>query len=74
MNYTYIPSSQYSSRPVIVMTSNPSSKKTNNMIENPSVSLLVHDCKMRLPLLENSLASQPQYHEEKRTLTMLPSN
>ncbi|KAJ1336071.1 pyridoxamine 5'-phosphate oxidase-like protein [Microdochium nivale] len=43
MNYTYIPSSQYSSRPVIVMTSNPSSKKTNNMIENPSVSLLAHD-------------------------------
>ncbi|KAH7037167.1 uncharacterized protein B0I36DRAFT_261683 [Microdochium trichocladiopsis] len=45
MNYTYIPSSQYSSRPVIVMTSNPSSKKTNNMIENPNVSLLVHDCR-----------------------------
>ncbi|XXH02628.1 hypothetical protein Hte_009007 [Hypoxylon texense] len=43
MNYTYIPSSQYSSAPVIVMTTNPSSKKTNNLVENPNVSLLVHD-------------------------------
>ncbi|KAI0835468.1 hypothetical protein F5Y06DRAFT_135427 [Hypoxylon sp. FL0890] len=43
MNYTYIPSSQYSSVPVIVMTTNPSSKKTNNLIANPNVSLLVHD-------------------------------
>lgn len=43
MNYTYLPSSPYSSSPVIVMTTNPSSKKTNNLIENPNVSLLVHD-------------------------------
>ncbi|KAI1140912.1 hypothetical protein F5Y05DRAFT_291208 [Hypoxylon sp. FL0543] len=43
MNYTYIPSSQYSSAPVIVMTTNPSSKKTNNLVVNPNVSLLVHD-------------------------------
>ncbi|KAI6085241.1 hypothetical protein F4821DRAFT_241025 [Hypoxylon rubiginosum] len=43
MNYTYIPSSQYSAAPVIVMTTNPSSKKTNNLVENPNVSLLVHD-------------------------------
>ncbi|KAI1395653.1 hypothetical protein F4819DRAFT_179425 [Hypoxylon fuscum] len=43
MNYTYIPSSQYSSLPVIVMTTNPSSKKTNNLVLNPNVSLLVHD-------------------------------
>lgn len=44
MNYTYIPSSRFSSTPVIVMTTNPSSKKTNNLIRNPNVSLLVHDC------------------------------
>ncbi|KAI0883915.1 uncharacterized protein GGS22DRAFT_166409 [Annulohypoxylon maeteangense] len=43
MNYTYIPSSQYSTAPVIVMTTNPSSKKTNNLVVNPNVSLLVHD-------------------------------
>ncbi|OTB07396.1 hypothetical protein M426DRAFT_318086 [Hypoxylon sp. CI-4A] len=43
MNYTYIPTSQYSSAPVIVMTTNPSSKKTNNLVVNPNVSLLVHD-------------------------------
>ncbi|KAH9889110.1 pyridoxamine 5'-phosphate oxidase [Xylariomycetidae sp. FL2044] len=43
MNYTYIPSSEYSSAPVIVMTTNLSSKKTNNLLVNPNVSLLVHD-------------------------------
>ena len=45
MNYTYLPSSRFSPHaPVIVMTTNPSSKKTNNLVENPNVSLLVHDC------------------------------
>lgn len=44
MNYTYLPSSPYSSAPVIVMTTNPASKKTNNLVANPNVSLLVHDC------------------------------
>ncbi|KAM4065287.1 pyridoxamine 5'-phosphate oxidase domain-containing protein [Hirsutella rhossiliensis] len=43
MNYTYLPSSPYSSRPVIVMTTNPASRKTTNIIANPNVSLLVHD-------------------------------
>lgn len=43
MNYTYLPTSQYSTTPVIVMTTNPSSKKMNNVVENPNVSLLVHD-------------------------------
>ncbi|KAK3944029.1 hypothetical protein QBC46DRAFT_280901 [Diplogelasinospora grovesii] len=43
MNYTYLPSSPYSSAPVIVMTTNPASKKTNNLVANPQVSLLVHD-------------------------------
>ena len=44
MNYTYLPSTPYSSAPVIVMTTNPASKKMNNLVVNPSVSLLVHDC------------------------------
>ncbi|CZS99117.1 hypothetical protein WAI453_008365 [Rhynchosporium graminicola] len=43
MNYTYLPSSQYSTSPTIIMTTNPSSKKTLNLISNPNVSLLVHD-------------------------------
>ncbi|OAA47032.1 FMN-binding split barrel-related protein [Metarhizium rileyi] len=43
MNYTYLPSSPYSSTPVIIMTTNPASRKTTNIIANPSVSLLVHD-------------------------------
>jgi hypothetical protein len=48
MNYTYLPSSPYSSSPVIVMTTNPASRKTTNIISNPNVSLLVHDCKLKL--------------------------
>lgn len=45
MNYTYLPSSPYSpgGAPVIVMTTNPASKKMNNLVANPNVSLLVHD-------------------------------
>ncbi|KAL7930995.1 hypothetical protein V8C35DRAFT_310967 [Trichoderma chlorosporum] len=43
MNYTYLPSSPYSASPVIIMTTNPASRKTTNIITNPNVSLLVHD-------------------------------
>ena len=43
MNYTYLPSTPFSPNPVIIMTTNPSSKKTLNLINNPRVSLLVHD-------------------------------
>lgn len=43
MNYTYLPSTPFASTPVIIMTTNPSSKKTLNLIKNPHVSLLVHD-------------------------------
>jgi hypothetical protein len=43
MNYTYLPSSPYSPSPTIIMTTNPSSKKTLNLVQNPNVSLLVHD-------------------------------
>ena len=45
MNYTYLAESPFSSSPVIIMTTNPSSKKINNLVANPNVSLLVHDCK-----------------------------
>lgn len=43
MNYTYLPSSPYADSPVIIMTTNPASRKTTNIIANPNVSLLVHD-------------------------------
>ncbi|KAF3072912.1 hypothetical protein TsFJ059_007106 [Trichoderma semiorbis] len=43
MNYTYLPSSPYSASPVIIMTTNPASRKTTNIVTNPNVSLLVHD-------------------------------
>lgn len=43
MNYTYIPSSPHSPTPVIIMTTNPASKKMSNLLTNPNVSLLVHD-------------------------------
>lgn len=59
MNYTYLPSSPYSTEPTIIMTSNPSSKKTNNLVENPNVSLLVHDCKSAHLFLRARAPSQP---------------
>lgn len=49
MNYTYLPSHPFPTHarlpagPTIIMTSNPSSKKTLNLQSNPNVSLLVHD-------------------------------
>ncbi|KAL2210273.1 hypothetical protein CC79DRAFT_1354999 [Sarocladium strictum] len=43
MNYTYLPSSPYSTSPVIVMTTNAASRKITNIVSNPLVSLLVHD-------------------------------
>ncbi|KAK2057968.1 hypothetical protein LY76DRAFT_626784 [Colletotrichum caudatum] len=49
MNYTYLPSSHFSSGPVIVMTTNPASRKTHNLLSNPNVSLLVHDWSSHRP-------------------------
>ncbi|KAI0204170.1 pyridoxamine 5'-phosphate oxidase [Astrocystis sublimbata] len=57
MNYTYLPSSPYSPVPVIVMTTNPSSKKTNNLLINPNVSLLVHDWVSHRPPTQGRRAS-----------------
>ncbi|CAK7223702.1 hypothetical protein SCUCBS95973_005269 [Sporothrix curviconia] len=55
MNYTYLPSAATApdhplAAPVIVMTSNPASKKTHNIVANPNVSLLVHDWVSHRPL------------------------
>lgn len=43
MNYTYLPLTPFDQCPTIIMTTNPSSKKTINLLRNPRVSLLVHD-------------------------------
>lgn len=57
MNYTYLPahpfhhapdphtntSTRLPTGPLVIMTSNPSSKKTLNLLQNPNVSLLAHD-------------------------------
>jgi hypothetical protein len=43
MNYTYLPSTPYSPTPIIIMTTPPVSRKTQNLESNPLVSLLVHD-------------------------------
>ncbi|KAI3390751.1 hypothetical protein diail_8703 [Diaporthe ilicicola] len=55
MNYTYLPSSPYSpAEPVIVMTTNPASKKMHNLTTNPHVSLLVHDWVSHRPPTTNA--------------------
>jgi hypothetical protein len=55
MNYTYLESSPFSpQRPVIVMTTNPASKKMINLVANPRVSLLVHDWVSHRPATNNS--------------------
>ncbi|KAJ5153271.1 uncharacterized protein N7482_009749 [Penicillium canariense] len=43
MSYTYLPSTPYDPYPTIIMTTNPASRKTNHLMSNPRVSLLVHD-------------------------------
>ncbi len=53
MNYTYLPSTPFNPNPVIIMTTNPSSKKTLNLIQNPRVSLLVHDWVSHRPPTRN---------------------
>jgi hypothetical protein len=53
MNYTYLASTPYTSSPVIIMTTNPESKKTDNLLVNPKVSLLVHDWVSHRPPTRN---------------------
>ncbi|KAJ5396874.1 FMN-binding split barrel-related protein [Penicillium cosmopolitanum] len=43
MSYTYLPSTPYDPYPTIIMTTNPASRKTNHLLSNPRLSLLVHD-------------------------------
>jgi len=57
MNYTYLPHTPYSPYPVIVMTSNQSSRKTTSIRANPNVSILVHDWVSHRPLTHSRRAS-----------------
>ncbi|KKK16496.1 hypothetical protein P175DRAFT_0500784 [Aspergillus ochraceoroseus IBT 24754] len=43
MSYTYLASTPFDPYPTIIMTTNPSSRKTTHLTINPRVSLLVHD-------------------------------
>jgi pyridoxamine 5'-phosphate oxidase-like protein len=43
MQFTYLPSSPYTRSPVVVMFTDPASKKAHNLMANPKVSLLIHD-------------------------------
>ncbi|KAF9888373.1 hypothetical protein FE257_008651 [Aspergillus nanangensis] len=43
MSYTYLPATPFDQYPTIIMTTNPASRKTNHLLTNPRVSLLVHD-------------------------------
>jgi hypothetical protein len=64
MSYTYLPSTAFSQHPTIIMTTPPSSRKTGYLLENPRVSLLVHDwVSSRPPTLtspEGVLSTSPE--------------
>ncbi|KND89817.1 Pyridoxamine 5'-phosphate oxidase [Tolypocladium ophioglossoides CBS 100239] len=75
MNYTYLPASPYSSRPVIVMTTNPASRKTTNIVANSNVSLLVHDwVSHRPPTHSRRLSGGPPGPEHRSSLASLLLN
>ena len=54
MSYTYLPSTPFDPYPTIIMTTNPSSRKTNHLMTNPRVSLLVHDWVSHRPPVRTS--------------------
>lgn len=77
MNYTYLRpgSSPYSSVPLIIMTTNPSSKKMTNLASNPSVSLLVHDwVSHRPPTANRRLSGGSPGPEHRSSLASLLLN
>ncbi|KAG5918496.1 hypothetical protein E4U42_006834 [Claviceps africana] len=75
MNYTYLPSSPYSSVPVIIMTTNPQSRKMANIINNPNVSLLVHDwVSHRPPTSGRRLSGGSPRPEQRSSLASLLLN
>jgi hypothetical protein len=80
MNYTYLPSTPYSPFPTIIMTTNPSSKKTHNLVSNPNVSLLVHDWVSHRPPVttpsahQNDCAGSPPAETSQSSLATLLAN
>jgi hypothetical protein len=76
MNYTYLPSSPYSAQPVIVMTTNPASKKANNLLANSNVSLLVHDWVSHRPPTSTArrMSGSPERPEPPSSLASLLYN
>jgi hypothetical protein len=80
MNYTYLPSTPYTPFPSIIMTTNPSSRKTNNLISNPNVSLLVHDWVSHRPPITapsahaDDRAGSPPAETRRSTLATLLAN
>ena len=71
MNYTYLPSTPFSDDPTIIMTTNPSSKKTVNLIKNPKVSLLVHDWVSHRPPTRPTEGSPPRQPGRSSLATLL---
>lgn len=78
MNYTFLPSYSWSSsppEPVIVMTTNAQSLKTQNLRHNPRVSLLVHDWSShRPPTAMTDRASSPSAQARGSSLASLLLN
>lgn len=72
MNYTYLPSSPYSASAQIIMTTPPGTQKTANLLQNPRVSLLVHDwVSTRPPTLTSGRASSPPPAASRSSLATL---
>ncbi|EXJ71537.1 uncharacterized protein A1O5_05345 [Cladophialophora psammophila CBS 110553] len=57
MNYTFLPSYDHHG-PVIIMTTNAKSMKTQNLMHNPKVSLLVHDWVSHRPPTATSVSGE----------------
>lgn len=77
MNYTYLAESPYTDHPTIIMTTQPSSKKTQNLIRNPRVALLVHDWVSHRPPTTNAdpaRASSPTRQLPRSSLANLLFN
>ena len=71
MNYTYLSSTPFSNDPTIIMTTNPSSKKTMNLVNNPRVSLLVHDWVSHRPPTRPTDGSPPRQPGRSSLATLL---
>ncbi|KAL2353849.1 hypothetical protein BJ546DRAFT_982036 [Cryomyces antarcticus] len=81
MNYTYLPSTPFPSTPgpTIIMTTNPSSRKTTNLLANPRVSLLVHDWVSHRPPTrrlsgQNSIAPSDPAHRPSLASLLVSMN